>query len=217
MTLEDIEAVIEAFAEGTKRALRAGFQVIELHMAHGYLLHQFLSPISNRRTDQYGGSLANRMRLPLQVAEAVRAVIPDELPLLVRLSVTDWAEPQDGPSWNPYQSLDLVRGLATRGSVDLVDVSGGGTLARPPPAALNCPGYQVPMSELIRSGTGVPTGAVGLITEPQSAEDILREGAADAIFLGRVMLREPHWPLRAAKELGLAEVRCPPQYARAIR
>ncbi|GIL60440.1 hypothetical protein Vafri_15031 [Volvox africanus] len=216
MTLVDIQATIEAFAEGAKRALRAGFQVIELHMAHGYLLHEFLSPLSNRRNDLYGGSLENRMRLPLEVAAAVREVIPDDLPLLVRISATDWAGPLYGPAWNLDQSAQFVRALQTQGSVDLVDVSSGGTLARAPAVMAIGPGYQVPFSERIRRDTGALTGAVGLITEATQAEQILREGKADAIFLARAMLRDPHWALKAAFDLGYRDVRCPPQYQRAF-
>ncbi|GIL85404.1 hypothetical protein Vretimale_10636 [Volvox reticuliferus] len=217
MTLADIQATVEAFAAGAKRALRAGFQVIELHMAHGYLLHEFLSPLSNRRNDQYGGSLENRMRLPLEVAAAVRKTMPDELPLLVRISATDWAGPLDGPAWDLDQSVQFVRALQTQGSVDLMDVSSGGTLARAPAVMAIGPGYQVPFSARIRRDTGVLTGAVGLITEATQAEQILQEGKADAIFLARAMLRDPHWALKAAFNLGYRSVRCPPQYERALK
>ncbi|KXZ55004.1 hypothetical protein GPECTOR_3g168 [Gonium pectorale] len=212
MSETDIQAVVDAFAEGATRAVRAGFQVVEIHMAHGYLLHQFLSPVANRRTDRWGGSLENRMRLPLAVAAAVRQALPAGAPLLVRISATDWADLLDGPSWDVGQSCALVRALREVAGVDLVDVSSGGMLPRGVPGV--GPGYQVPFAERIRKDTGVPTGAVGLITQARQAEQILAEGRADAVFLAREMLRDPHWPLRAAAELGSADVRYPPQYER---
>lgn len=208
-TLDDagLEQLIAAFVLAAKRALAAGFEVVELHMAHGYLLHSFLSPLSNRRDDAYGGSFDNRARFPLAVAAAVRAVWPDELPLLVRISATDWAE----GGWDLEQSVRFA-GLLGELGVDLIDVSSGGTLPDAvPPAA---PGYQVPFARAIRERTGLPTGAVGLITEPRQAEDILASGSADAIFLGRELLRRPHWPLNAAALLD-ADIGWPERYARA--
>ncbi|HEX8290850.1 MAG TPA: NADH:flavin oxidoreductase/NADH oxidase [Pyrinomonadaceae bacterium] len=207
MTGADIEAVIVQFADAARRALEAGFEVVELHMAHGYLLHEFLSPLSNRRGDEFGGSLENRARFPLRVTEAVRAVWPDELPLFARISATDWVE----GSWDLEQSVQLSRWLKERG-VDLVDCSSGGLVpgARIPVA----PGYQVGFAETIRREAGVATGAVGLVTEPEQAEGIIASGQADAVFLARAMLRDPYWPLRAARRLG-AETYWPVQYGRA--
>jgi 2,4-dienoyl-CoA reductase-like NADH-dependent reductase (Old Yellow Enzyme family) len=203
----DIEAVIAQFADAARRALAAGFEVVELHMAHGYLLHEFLSPLSNRREDEFGGSLENRARLPLRVAEAVRAVWPDGLPLFARISATDWVE----GGWDVGQSVQLSRWLKERG-VDLVDCSSGGLVpgARIPVA----PGYQVGFAETIRREAGVATGAVGLITEPEQAEEIIATGQADAVLLARAVLRDPYWPLHAAKRLG-AQAPWPVQYGRA--
>ncbi|PNH02923.1 NADPH dehydrogenase [Tetrabaena socialis] len=214
MTPADIEGVVQAFAEAARRAVRAGFQCVEIHMAHGYLLHQFLSPVSNRRNDAYGGSLDNRMRLPLAVAVAVRAAMPPGLPLLVRISATDWGNPLlDGPSWDLPQSVALCRRLREEAGVDLVDVSSGGSLPRGVPVG---PGYQVPFADRIRREAGVAVGAVGLITGAAQAEAVLQEGKADAIFIGRELLRDPHWPLRAAAELGYEgdAARYPRQYDR---
>jgi len=202
-----ITEIIDAFVAAAKRALAAEFQVIELHAAHGYLLHQFLSPLANRRTDAYGGAFANRTRLLREVAAAVRRVWPEHLPLFVRISATDWAE--DG--WNPEESVLLCKALRELG-VDLVDVSSGGMMPRATiPVA---PGYQVPFAEQIRTEAGLPTGAVGLVTEAHQAEAILSEHKADLVFLGRELLRNPRWPLEAARELG-AETPWPAQYARA--
>jgi 2,4-dienoyl-CoA reductase-like NADH-dependent reductase (Old Yellow Enzyme family) len=207
MTRADIEAVTVQFADATRRALEAGFDVVELHMAHGYLLHEFLSPLSNRREDEFGGSLENRARFPLQVAEAVRAVWPEGLPLFARISATDWVE----GGWDIEQSVALSRWLKERG-VDLIDCSTGGLVpgARIPVA----PGYQVGFAERIRREAGVATGAVGLITEPEQAEEIVASGQADAVFLARAELRDPYWPLHAAKQLGV-EATWPVQYGRA--
>jgi 2,4-dienoyl-CoA reductase-like NADH-dependent reductase (Old Yellow Enzyme family) len=202
-----IANLIRAFAEAATRALQAGFQVVELHAAHGYLLHQFLSPLTNRRTDGYGGSFANRTRLLREVTEAVRKVWPENLPLLVRISATDWSE----GGWNLEESVELCRGLRELG-VDLVDVSSGGMVPR---AAIPVgPGYQVPFAQRIRTEAQIPTGAVGLITEPEQAEAILAEDRADLVLLGRELLRDPRWPLRAAQRLG-ADIPWPAQYARA--
>lgn len=204
---DGIHKVIADFVASAKLAKEIGFEVIELHMAHGYLLHQFLSPLSNQRKDQYGGSLQNRLRLPLQVAQAVRKEWPEELPLFVRISATDWV---DG-GWDVDQSVVLVKELQKIG-VDLLDCSSGGII---PHAKIKTgPGYQVPFAEKIRKETGVLTGAVGMITEAHQAEEILTTGKADAIFIAREFLRDPYWPRHAAKILG-AQIPWPLQYERA--
>jgi 2,4-dienoyl-CoA reductase-like NADH-dependent reductase (Old Yellow Enzyme family) len=207
MGTDDISIVVEAFAKAAERALEAGFGVIELHAAHGYLLHQFLSPLSNRRTDAYGGSLVNRMRLPREVVTAIRRVWPERLPLFIRISATDWTE----GGWDAEQSIELVRQLAPLG-VDLVDCSSGGNVAtaRIPVG----PGYQTGFAEQIRRATGVPTGAVGMILDPAQADHIIRSGQADLVFVARELLRDPYWPLRAARELEAATT-WPAQYLRA--
>lgn len=207
ITREEIEMVVEQFAHSTRLALAAGFEVVELHMAHGYLMHEFLSPLSNRREDEYGGSLENRARFPLRVAESVRAAWPAELPLFARISATDWVE----GGWDLPQSVQLSRWLKEKG-VDLVDCSSGGLVAgaRIPVE----PGYQVPFAEAIRRETGIATGAVGLITEPEQAEEIIAKAQADVVFLARATLRDPYWPLHAAKRLGI-DVPWPVQYGRA--
>jgi 2,4-dienoyl-CoA reductase-like NADH-dependent reductase (Old Yellow Enzyme family) len=196
MSPEDINAVVGQFVQAARRARSAGFEVLELHMAHGYLLHEFLSPLSNQRTDEFGGSLANRMRLPLGVAREVRAVWPWRLPLFVRISATDWV---DG-GWDLAQSIALAREFKEIG-VDLIDCSSGGSVpsARVPLE----PGYQVPFAQAIRREAGIATGAVGLITDAKQAEQIIAENKADAVFLARQLLRDPYWPLHAAAELGL--------------
>ena len=203
----DIAAIVRAFAAAAARARDAGFDVVELHAAHGYLLHEFLSPLANRRTDRYGGSFENRARIVRDVVEAVRGAWPEELPLFVRISATDWVE----GGWDVEQSVALARSLAPLG-VDLVDCSSGGLVAhaRIPVA----PGYHVPFAERVRREAGVLTGAVGLITTPAQAEEIVREGKADAVLLAREMLRDPYWPMRAARELG-REIAWPAQYLRA--
>ena len=207
LSVAEIHGVVEAFAAAARRALAAAFDCLELHMAHGYLVHQFLSPLSNHRHDAYGGSLENRMRLALEVARAVRAAWPEERPLLVRISASDWVE----GGWDLEQSIALCRGLAQAG-VDLVDCSSGGSV---PHAKIQPgPGYQVPFAEAIRHRAGVKTGAVGLITEPAQAEAIVAEGKADVVFLARAMLRDPYWPLHAAQALGVAGP-WPVQYHRA--
>ncbi|RTI11280.1 NADH:flavin oxidoreductase/NADH oxidase [Thermus scotoductus] len=201
-----MERILQAFVEGARRALRAGFQVIELHMAHGYLLSSFLSPLSNQRTDAYGGSLENRMRFPLQVAQAVREVVPRELPLFVRVSATDWGE----GGWSLKDTLAFARRLKELG-VDLLDCSSGGVVLRVRiPLA---PGFQVPFADAVRKRVGLRTGAVGLITTPEQAETLLQAGSADLVLLGRVLLRDPYFPLKAAKALGVAP-EVPPQYQR---
>ena len=204
-----IARVVAAFVAAARRALAAGFQVAEIHAAHGYLLHQFLSPLTNHREDRYGGSFENRTRLAREVVAAVRAEWPERLPLFVRLSATDWV---DG-GWDLEQSVQLATALKGLGA-DLVDCSSGGLV---PGAKIPVgPGYQVPFAARIRAATGVPTGAVGLITESRQAEQILAEGSADLILLGRELLRDPRWPLRAAQELGV-EAPWPASYIRAAR
>ena len=207
MTRDDIEEAIAQFAAATRRSVAAGFEAVEIHMAHGYLLHEFLSPLSNRRTDEYGGSLEARARLPLEVARAVRAEFPPELPVFVRISATDWVE--DG--WDLAQSIQFARWLKEEG-IDLIDCSSGGLV---PGAKIPIgPGYQVPFAAAIRKEADIATGAVGLITEPQQAEQIVAGGEADLVFLARAMLRDPYWPIHAARELH-AKVSYPPQYGRA--
>ena len=204
-----ILAVIEAFMDAARKAMAAGFQVIEVHAAHGYLLHQFLSPLSNQRKDTYGGSFENRTRLVREVVGALRNILPEEMPLFVRLSATDWVE----GGWNLDQSVALAKELKALG-VDLVDCSSGG-LAPRAEVPLG-PGYQVPFAARIRAEAGLPTGAVGLITDPQQAERILAEGSADLVLLARELLRDPRWPLRAAQVLGV-DVPWPASYLRAAR
>ena len=207
LPLEDISGVVQAFADAAVRADRAGFDVVEIHAAHGYLLHEFLSPLTNDRTDAYGGTFENRVRIVLEVVDAVRAVWPEEKPLFVRFSATDWA---DG-GWTVEETGHLSRVLAASG-VDLIDVSSGGLV---PDARISAgPGYQVPFARAVREASGLPTAAVGLITEPKHAEEVLDEGSADAILLARALLREPTWPQRAAYELG-DDVYWPQQYAAA--
>ncbi len=207
LDLVEIDRVVDEFVAAAQRSLAAGFEVIELHMAHGYLLHEFLSPLSNRRDDAYGGSLENRMRLPLRVARAVRDTLPAELPLFVRISATDWSE----GGWELEQSIELARQLKDAG-VDLVDCSSGGLISDASvPAG---PGYQAPFAMALRREVGIATGAVGLITEPFQAEQIVATGIADAVLLARELLRDPYWPLHAAHKLGV-DVEWPRQYARA--
>ena len=208
MSVEEVAAVVTAFADAAARAVRAGFDTVEIHAAHGYLLHQFLSPLSNRREDHYGGSFDNRVRFLLETVDAVRAALPDSAPLLVRISGTDWVE----GGWDLEQSTRLALVLKEHG-VDLVDVSSGGNAPASIPVG---PGYQVPLAAGVRSA-GLPTGAVGLITEPGQAEKILANGEADVVLLARAALRESAWPLRAAHELGVApdEAPWPDQYTRA--
>jgi 2,4-dienoyl-CoA reductase-like NADH-dependent reductase (Old Yellow Enzyme family) len=202
-----IAAVKRAFAAAAERALAAAFDVIELHSAHGYLLHEFLSPLSNRRTDEYGGSFENRIRLVVETVDEIRAVWPEQLPLFVRISATDWTE----GGWDMAQSVALARVLKVHG-VDLVDASSGGNVlgAKIPTG----PGYQVPFAAQIRREAGVATGAVGQITEAAQADAIIREGEADLVLLAREMLRDPYWPLHAAEKLNV-EITWPAQYLRA--
>jgi 2,4-dienoyl-CoA reductase-like NADH-dependent reductase (Old Yellow Enzyme family) len=207
MTRQDIENVVSQFADAARRCLDAGFEVIEIHMAHGYLLHEFLSPLSNRREDEYGGDMESRARVPLRVAEAVRQVWPDHLPVFVRISATDYA---DG-GWDLTQSI-IFSGCLKEIGVDLIDCSSGGLV--PGVTIPLGPGYQVPFSAAIRKEVGIATGAVGLITEAQQAEEIVSRGEADAVFFARSMLRDPYWPLHAAKTLGVS-LPWPAQYLRA--
>ena len=202
-----IAAVIDGFRAAARRALAAGFDVVEVHAAHGYLIHEFLSPLSNTRTDAYGGSFDNRVRLCLDVTAAVREVWPEHLPVFVRISTTDWV---DG-GWDVEQSLELARRLKGLG-VDLIDCSSGGNVAT---ATIPIgPGYQVPAAGRIRREAGIATGAVGLITTAAQANGILEAGDADCVLLARAMLRDPYWPLHAAQELGVA-TDWPVQYLRA--
>lgn len=207
LTLEEIDAVVRDFTDATTRALSAGFDVVEVHMAHGYLLHSFLSPLSNQRSDSYGGSLENRARLPLAVARAVRGLWPADRPVFVRISASDWIE----GGWDLGQSIQLSRWLKEIG-IDLIDCSSGGL--SPQARIPATPGYQVPFSAAIRREVGIATGAVGLITEPAQAEQIVASGEADVVLLARAMLRDPYWPLHAALALGV-DVPWPPQYERA--
>ncbi len=207
LTLDGIANVVSAFRAATVRALAAGFQVIELHAAHGYLIHEFLSPLSNQRTDAYGGSLENRARFCLEVVAAVRAVLPDATPLVVRISATDWVE----GGWTVEESVQLAQWLKAAG-VDLIDVSSGG-LAHGVRIPLG-PGYQVPFSRQVRDGSAIKTATVGLITGAEQAEKIVADGDADVVLLARELLRQPHWPLLAARALG-ATVEWPVQYERA--
>jgi 2,4-dienoyl-CoA reductase-like NADH-dependent reductase (Old Yellow Enzyme family) len=207
LTNEGIQEVVASFANAARRANDAGFRVIEIHAAHGYLIHEFLSPLSNHRNDQYGGSFDNRARLLREVVAAVRSSWPERSPLFVRISVTDWV---DG-GWNLQQSVELARGLADLG-VDLIDCSSGGNAphAKVPIGA----GYQTPFAERIRREAGIMTGAVGMITSSVQAEQIIGTGQADAVIMAREFLRDPYWPLRAARELGQS-IAWPVQYLRA--
>jgi 2,4-dienoyl-CoA reductase-like NADH-dependent reductase (Old Yellow Enzyme family) len=209
LSIEEIDGIVELFAEAACRALAAGFEVAEVHCAHGYLLNEFLSPLANRRDDEYGGSLGNRCRLPLRVAKTIRDLWPAQWPVFVRISATDWVE----GGWNLAQSIQFAKWLKEIG-IDLIDCSTGGMV--PDVTIPAGPGFQVPFAAGVRREAGIATGAVGIITEPEQAERILANGEADAIFLARELLRDPYWPLRAARELG-ADVAWPNQYARAKR
>ena len=207
LTQTVIETVVCQFEAAARRADAAGFEVVEVHMAHGYLLHEFLSPLTNKRTDEHGGSLENRARLPLAVAQAVRAAWPAHKPLFVRLSATDWVE----GGWDLAQSIQLAKWLKAIG-VDFIDCSSGGLIAEAQiPAG---PGFQVPFAAAIRREADIAVGAVGLITEAFQAEQIVATGEADAVLLARELLRDPYWPLRAARTLN-AETAWPRQYLRA--
>jgi 2,4-dienoyl-CoA reductase-like NADH-dependent reductase (Old Yellow Enzyme family) len=208
LTKEEIHSVIRDFVNATKRALAAGFEVIEIHGAHGYLVHEFLSPLSNHRQDEYGGSFENRTRFVRELVSEVRTAWPENLPLMIRLSATDWTE----GGWNLEQTVEFSKILHDLG-VDLIDCSSGGNVAQASiPVA---PGYQVSFAEAVRKA-GVPSAAVGLITEPEQADSIVRNGQADLVLLAREFLRDPHWPHRAAKALGV-DVDWPNQYVRAKR
>ena len=207
MTVEEIGETVAAFALAAKRSLAAGFEVPEIHAAHGYLLHEFLSPLSNLRTDEFGGSLENRMRFPLQVCATVREVWPRNLPVMLRISASDWMP----GGWDIEQSIEFCKRAKALG-IDLVDVSSGGNIHD---AKMTIrPGYQVPFARAIRAGAQMPTGAVGLITDAVQAEQIIADGDADCVFLARALLRDPYWPRHAAKELGEA-LEWPDQYKRA--
>jgi 2,4-dienoyl-CoA reductase-like NADH-dependent reductase (Old Yellow Enzyme family) len=207
LSKEGIRGIVEAFANGARRALEAGFQIIEIHAAHGYLLHEFLSPLSNVRTDEYGGSFENRTRLTREVVTAIRKQWPERLPLFIRISATDWKE----GGWDIEQSVELVKQLAPLG-VDLVDCSSAGLV--PDQKIVAGPGFQVPFSERIRRDTGILTGTVGLIETKEQVADILAKGQADLVFMAREFLRDPYWPLRAARELKQT-MSWPNQYLRA--
>ncbi len=209
MSVAEIGAAVEAFAAATVRAIQAGFQIVEIHGAHGYLIHQFLSPLSNLRTDQYGGSFENRIRFCLEVIGAVRRSIPDSMPLFLRISAQDWA---DG-GWQLEDSVQLARRVAPLG-IDLIDCSSGGAVAH---ARIQTgPAYQTPFADRIRNTAGVMTGAVGMITEPAQADAIIRENKADIVLLARAFLRDPYWPYRAARALGADKNVLPVQYQRAV-
>lgn len=207
LALKDIARLIAAFRLAAQRALRAGFDLVEIHAAHGYLIHEFLSPLVNTRADGYGGSYDHRVRFCLEVVDAVREVWPERLPLSVRVSCTDWK----AGGWDVEQTVELARRLKTRG-VDLVDCSSGG-LVLDQEIQLG-PGYQVPFAERVRRDAAIATAAVGLITEPAQANAIVERGQADIVLLARELLRDPYFPLRAARELG-REIQWPPQYVRA--
>lgn len=207
MTKAETESMVDAFVAAAQRSLEAGFEVPEIHGAHGYLLHEFLSPLSNLRTDEYGGSLENRMRFPLEVCAAVREAWPKHLPVFLRISASDW---KDG-GWDVAQSIEFCKRAKAVG-IDLVDVSSGGN-AHDAKMTIR-PGYQVPFARAIRAGADVPTGAVGLITEPVQAEQIVADGDADCVFLARALLRDPYWPRHAAHALGVS-LEWPDQYKRA--
>jgi 2,4-dienoyl-CoA reductase-like NADH-dependent reductase (Old Yellow Enzyme family) len=210
LTTSGIASVVAAFGDAAKRSLAAGFDVLEIHAAHGYLLHEFLSPLSNQRTDSYGGSFENRARLLLEVVAEVRRRVPVGMPLLVRISASDWVE----GGWSIDDSVRLA-GLLREAGVDLVDVSSGGNAPAEIPLE---PGYQVAFAARIRAEASIATGAVGLITEAKQAEEVVADGSADVVFLARAILRDPHWALRAAHELGVEVgqgIEWPKQYLRA--
>lgn len=208
MSAADLETVAGQFRSAARRAIEAGFEMIEIHMAHGYLLHEFLSPLANKRSDGYGGTVENRMRFPLYVAEVVRQVVPVGLPVFVRISASDWVE----GGWDLRQSIEFSRLLKDLG-IDLIDCSGGGLL--PHVKIPVGPGYQVSFASEIRKEVGIATAAVGMITKARQAEEIISGGAAEAVFLARAMLRDPYWANHAAQELGV-DGAWPVQYLRAV-
>ncbi|MFJ8074157.1 NADH:flavin oxidoreductase/NADH oxidase [Streptomyces sp. NPDC096176] len=209
LTSTEIAEIVGQFADAARRALDAGFRVAEIHGAHGYLIGEFLSPHSNHRTDEYGGSFENRVRFALEVVDAVRAVWPEELPLFFRISATDWLE---GSGWTPDDTVRFATLLKAHG-VDLLDVSSGGNAVRV--HIPTGPGYQVPFAARVKAETDLPVAAVGMITDAQQAEKILANGEADAVLLGRELLRNPFWARHAARALG-GEVHVPPQYHRSV-
>jgi 2,4-dienoyl-CoA reductase-like NADH-dependent reductase (Old Yellow Enzyme family) len=207
LSIDGTQNIVSGFADAARRACEAGFRVIEIHAAHGYLIHEFLSPLSNKRTDAYGGSFENRTRILREVVSAVRASWPERAPLFVRISATDWIE----GGWDIQQSIELARQLRELGA-DLIDCSSGGNV---PQAKIPVgPGYQTALAEQIRREANILTGAVGMITSPTQAEHILVTGQADAVVIAREFLRDPYWPLRAARELG-QQMSWPLQYLRA--
>ena len=210
MSTDELHATVQGFADTTRRALAAGFKVVEVHAAHGYLLHSALSPLSNTRNDEYGGDLRGRARLLMEVLDAVRGVWPDHLPLFVRLSCVDYA----AGGLTLDDAVELCRWLKARGDVDLVDCSAGGIVPTVKIPSLH-PGYQVPFAERIRAETGMPTGAVGLIRSPELANEVVANNRADLVFLARALLADPAWPLRAATALGL-KPHLVPQYERSV-
>jgi 2,4-dienoyl-CoA reductase-like NADH-dependent reductase (Old Yellow Enzyme family) len=208
LTVEEIAAIRRAFVDATKRSLQAGYEVIELHGAHGYLINEFLSPLANRRTDHYGGSFENRIRFLMELIADVRKLLPEGFPLLLRISATDWVE----GGWTLEDSVALARRVKPAG-VDLIDCSSGAVV--PAKIAVG-PGYQVPFAEAVKKGAGILTAAVGMITEPAQAAAIVTEGQADMVFMAREALRDPYFPLHAARALGRRErVHLPGQYLRA--
>jgi 2,4-dienoyl-CoA reductase-like NADH-dependent reductase (Old Yellow Enzyme family) len=208
LTREEIREIIEAFSAAAKRAVRAGFNVIEIHGAHGYLINEFLSPLANHRTDEFGGSFENRIRLATEVVNAVREAVPESMPLFLRISASDWVE----GGWTLDDSVRLAKCVKTLG-VDVIDCSSGGMV---PYAKIELgPGYQVPFAERIRRDAEIATAAVGLITEPHQAEEIVASGKADLVMLAREMLRDPYWPLHAQQALG-GKAKPPVQYERAF-
>jgi 2,4-dienoyl-CoA reductase-like NADH-dependent reductase (Old Yellow Enzyme family) len=206
LSIEEIAQLVKAFGDSARRSVTAGFDAVEIHGAHGYLIHQFLSPLSNDRTDQYGGSLENRARFLLEIIKAVRDAIPDSIPVFLRLSATDYAE----GGWDQDQTAEVSK-MATEAGVDLIDISSGGLITgmRIPTG----PGYQVPFAEYVAERIKQPVSAVGQITDAKQAEEILQSGSVDVILIARASLRDPYWPLRAAHELGV-EVKWPEQYER---
>jgi len=206
LTVAEIKDLVEAFVAAAVRAVKAGFDVVEIHAAHGYLFHQFYSPLSNKRTDEYGGSFENRVRFLLETVRAVRAALSDSVPLFVRISASDWVP----EGWSIEESIELSRLMQDLG-VDLVDVSSGGNLHNAPIKAV--PGFQVPFATAIKEAVGIPVSAVGLITEAKQAEEIITSGKADAVFLARAMIRNPRWALNAAEELGV-KIHWPEQFDR---
>jgi 2,4-dienoyl-CoA reductase-like NADH-dependent reductase (Old Yellow Enzyme family) len=206
LSIEGIQNVVSAFAAAARRACEAGFRVIEIHAAHGYLIHEFLSPLSNQRTDAYGGSFENRTRILREIVAAVRGSWPERAPLFVRISATDWIE----GGWDIEQSVELARQVKQLGA-DLIDCSSGGNVHAKVPVG---PGYQTPFAEQIRREANILTGAVGMITSPVQAEHVLVNGQADAVIIAREFLRDPYWPVRAARELG-QPISWPVQYLRA--